>query len=280
MRTLTPEISRNQLDRLRWAVADAWTVAHRDLIHWVRQPFGLVVGLLFPVMVVLMFGYLFGGAITVPGESPSGGGDYREFLMPGMFAMTMAFGLERTLVSVSSDATRGVTDRFRSMPMAPSAVVLGRSIADMLNSALGLAVMVACGLLVGWRWHGSVGEALSAMGLLLLLRFSLLWVGIFLGLVVKGPESVVAVQILVWPVLFLSNTLVPPETMPGWLGAISEWNPLSATVAAARELFGNPGWGGESWIAQNTLLMAIVWPLAIFAVFFPLSVRRYHRLSR
>ena len=89
-----------------------------------------------------------------------------------------------------------------------------------------------------------------------------------------------AVQILVWPVLFLSNTLVPPETMPGWLGAISEWNPLSATVAAARELFGNPGWGGESWIAQNTLLMAIVWPLAIFAVFFPLSVRRYHRLSR
>jgi ABC transporter DrrB family efflux protein len=197
-----------------------------------------------------------------------------------MFAMTMAFGLERTLVSVSSDAARGVTDRFRSMPMTPSAVVLGRSIADMLNSALGLAVMVACGLLVGWRWHGSVGEALSAMGLLLLLRFSLLWVGIFLGLVVKGPESVVAVQILVWPVLFLSNTLVPPETMPGWLGAISEWNPLSATVAAARELFGNPGWGGESWIAQNTLLMAIVWPLAIFAVFFPLSVRRYDRLSR
>ena len=280
MRTLTPEIPRNPLDRLRWAVADAWTVAHRDLIHWVRQPFGLVVGLLFPVMVVLMFGYLFGGAITVPGESLSSSGDYREFLMPGMFAMTMAFGLERTLVSVSSDAARGVTDRFRSMPMTPSAVVLGRSIADMLNSALGLAVMVACGLLVGWRWHGSVGEALSAMGLLLLLRFSLLWVGIFLGLVVKGPESVVAVQILVWPILFLSNTLVPPETMPGWLGAISEWNPLSATVAAARELFGNPGWGGESWIAQNTLLMAIVWPLAIFAVFFPLSVRRYDRLSR
>jgi ABC-2 type transport system permease protein len=98
--------------------------------------------------------------------------------------------------------------------------------------------------------------------------------------VAKSPEAVVAVQILVWPVLFLSNTFVAPETMPGWLGAISEWNPLSATVAAARELFGNPGWGGESWIAQNTLLMAVVWPLIILAIFFPLSVRRYRRLSR
>jgi ABC-type multidrug transport system permease subunit len=150
----------------------------------------------------------------------------------------------------------------------------------MLGSALGLAVMVSCGLLVGWRWHGSVGEALLAAALLLGLRFALLWVGIFLGLVVKGPESVVAVQILVWPTLFLSNTLVPPETMPGWLGAISEWNPLSATVAAARELFGNPGWGGETWAARNALLMAVAWPLLIFAVFFPLSVRRYRRLGR
>lgn len=250
-------------------------MTRRDLIHWVRQPFGLIVGLLFPVMLLLMFGYLFGGAMSVPG-----GGDYREFLIPGMFAMTMAFGLEGTMTSVATDAARGVTDRFRSMPMSPSAVVLGRSIADMLNSALGLAVMVSCGLLVGWRWHGSVGEALLAVALLLGLRFALLWIGIFLGLVVNGPESVVAVQILIWPVLFLSNTLVPPETMPGWLGTISEWNPLSATVAAARELFGNPGWGGESWIAQNSLLMAVVWPLLIFVVFFPLSVGRYRRLSR
>jgi ABC-2 type transport system permease protein len=165
------------------------------------------------------------------------------------------------------------------MPMAPSAVVVGRSIADMLGSALGVAVMIACGLLVGWRWHGGIGEALLAVGLLLLLRFSLLWVGIYLGLVAKSPEAVVAVQILVWPVLFLSNTFVAPETMPGWLGAISEWNPLSSTVAATRELFGNPGWGGESWAAQNAPLMAVVWPLVIFAVFFPASVRRYRSLS-
>jgi ABC-2 type transport system permease protein len=275
MKPVGPALSRAPFDRLRWAVSDAWTVTRRDLIHWVRQPFGIIVTLLFPVMLVLMFGYLFGGAISVPG-----GGNYREFLMPGMFAMTMAFGLEGTMMAVSTDAARGVTDRFRSMPIAPSAVVAGRSTADMLNSALGLSVMIACGLLVGWRWHGGIGEALFAVGLLLLLRFALLWVGIFLGLVVKSPESVVAVQILVWPVLFLSNTFVSPETMPGWLGAISEWNPLSATVAAARELFGNPGWGGESWISQHSLLMAVVWPMAILAIFFPLSVRRYRRLSR
>jgi ABC-2 type transport system permease protein len=274
MRASSPEIPRAPLDRLRWALADAWTVARRDVIHWYRQPFVIVVGLLFPVMVLLMFGYLFGGAMSL------GSGDYREFLVPGMLAMTMAFGLEGTMTSVANDAAKGVTDRFRSMPMAPSAVVLGRSIADMLNSALGLAVMIVCGLVIGWRWNGTVGEALLALALLLGLRFSLLWVGIFLGLVVKGPESVTAVQILVWPVLFLSNTFVGPQTMPDWLGAISEWNPLSATVAATRELFGNPGWGGDSWVSQNALLMAVVWPLLIFAFFFPLSVRRYRRLSR
>ncbi len=275
MTNTTPAIPRTPFGRLRWAVVDAWTITRRDLIHWVRQPFGIVVGLLFPVMVVLMFGYLFGGAISVPG-----GGDYREFLLPGMFAMTMLFGLEATMVSVSTDAARGVTDRFRSMPMAPSAVVLGRGIADMLNSMLGLAVMIACGLLVGWHLHGGIGEALLAVGLLLGLRFSLLWVGIYLGLIVKSPEAVVAVQILVWPLGFLSSVFVAPATMPGWLGAIAEWNPLSATVSATRELFGNPGWGGESWIARNALPMAIVWPLIIFAIFFPLSVWRYRRLSR
>jgi len=275
MTTTTPVIPRTRLDRLRWAVADAWTITLRDLLHWLRQPAPVVVGLLFPVMVVLLFAYLFGGAMSVPG-----GGDYREFLLPGMFALTMVFGIEATMVAVTSDAAKGVTDRFRSMPMAPSAVVVGRSTADMLNSTLGLAVLVACGLVVGWRWHGSLAEALLAVGLLLLLRFALLWVGIYLGLLAKSPEAVAAVQILVWPLGFLSNGFVAPATMPGWLGTIVEWNPLSATISATRELFGNPGWGGDSWIAQHALLMAVVWPLLLVAVFFPLSVRRHRRLSR
>lgn len=261
--------------RLRWAVTDGWTVTRRALTHWARQPEQVVIGLLFPVMLVLMFGYLFGGQMAVPG-----GGGYREFLMPGMFAMTMVFGIETTFAAVATDAAKGVTDRFRSMPMSPSAVVLGRAIADMLYSAIALTIMVLCGLAVGWRWREGPAKALAAIGLLLLLRFGLLWLGVYLGLIVKGPEALVTVQILVWPIGFLSNAFVAPDTMPGWLGATAEWNPLSATVAAARELFGNAGWGGTSWPAEHAVLMAAVWPLILVAVFFPLSVRRYRRLGR
>nr|MDT0657944.1 ABC transporter permease [Micromonospora sp. DSM 115978] len=270
-----PKPAPTPLARLGWALADAATITLRDLQHWRRQPAQVLIGLLFPIMVVLMFGYLFGGGMVVPG-----GGNYREFLLPGMFALTMAFGIEATFTAVSADATKGVTDRFRSMPMAGSAVVVGRSAADMLNSALGLAVMVGCGLAVGWQWRNGTAAALGAFGLLLLLRFALLWLGIHLGLVLRNPEAVMVLQILVWPLGFLSSAFVSPATMPGWLGAIAEWNPLSATATAARELFGNPGWGGDSWPAQHATELAIAWPVALIAVFLPLSVRQYRRLSR
>jgi ABC transporter DrrB family efflux protein len=240
-----------------------------------HQPFQVIVNLLFPVMFVLLFGFLFGGSMTVPG-----GGDYREFLLPGMFAMTMVFGFEATFLAITTDINRGVTDRFRSMPMAASAILLGRSIADLLNSVLSLIVLCVVGLLVGWRWHGSFGEALLAMGLLLLLRFSLLWVGIYLGLVIRNTEAVSLVQILIWPISFLSNIFAAAETMPGWLGALVEWNPLSSTVTAIRVLFHNPGADGASWVAHHSLWMALLWPLLLLVIFFPLSVRRYWRLSR
>ena len=266
------------LTRLRWAVADGATLTRRDLDHWARQPWQVVIGLLFPVMIVLMFGYLLGGGMSVPGGV--GGSGYREFLIPGTLALTMVFGLEATFQAVNLDVARGVTDRFRSMPMASSAVVVGRSVADMLSSAVGLAVLVACGLAVGWRWHNGLASALAAIGLLLLLRFAMLWLGIYLGLLVKSEGTLVAVQILVWPVGFLSNTFASPSSMPSWLGTVAEWNPLSSTVAAARELFGNPGWGGDSWIAQHAILMAVLWPALLIAIFFPLSVRRYRNLDR
>jgi ABC-2 type transport system permease protein len=160
-----------------------------------------------------------------------------------------------------------------------SAVVAGRSAADLLNATLGLAVMVAAGLLVGWHWHEGASKALLAIALLLLLRFAAIWVGVYLGLITGSPEGVAAVQILIWPFGLLSNAFVAPSTMPDWLGVVAEWNPLSSTVAAIRELFGNPGWGGESWIAQHAIEMAIVWPLAITAIFGALSVRAYQRLG-
>jgi len=253
---------------------DSWVLTQRSLQRWVREPSVSLLGLFFPVLMMLMFGYLLGGAMAVPG------GSYFEFLMPGMFALAMLFGIEATTIAVSTDASRGITDRFRSMPMAPSAVVVGRCGADLLNSAAALAVMLACGLLVGWQAHNGAGQALAAVGLLLWLRFALLWLGIYLGLVIRNPEAAVAVQILIWPIGFLANTFVAPGTMPGWLGTVAEWNPLSSTVAAARELFGNPGWGGDSWVAQNAILMAFLWPLLLVAIFFPLSVRRYRNLSR
>jgi ABC-2 type transport system permease protein len=260
---------------LGWALADAWTITRRDLQHWRLQPGPVIVGWAFPVMVVLMFGLLFGGAIITPE-----GGDYFEFLMPGMFAMTILFGLENTMIAVTTDAAKGVTDRFRSLPVSASAVVLGRCIADMLNSVVGLAIMIGVGLLLGWRWHAGLANALAAIGLLLLLRFALLWVGIFLGLIAKGPESVASVQILVWPFSFLSNVFVDPATMPAWLAVLARWNPLSATASASRQLFMNPGWQDSSWVSENALLLAILWPALLIALFLPLSVRKYRRLSR
>jgi ABC-2 type transport system permease protein len=259
---------------LRWALADSWTMTLRALSHWARQPGLVIMGLTFPLLLLVMFTYLLGGGITVPG-----GGDYREFLVPGVFAVTMFFGLEATMTAVNADAARGVTERFRSMPMSSSAVVAGRSAADMLFSVAGLAVLVGAGLLVGWQWRKGLGNALHAFALLLLLRFAFIWVGIYLGLVMKSQESVATVQILVWPFAALSSVFNSTEHMPDWLGTIADWNPLSATLNATRELFGNPGSGGDSWITEHGELMAVVWPLVIVAVFFPLSVRAYRALG-
>jgi ABC-type multidrug transport system permease subunit len=260
---------------LRWAIHDAWVLTLRGLSHWRRQPLQIIAGMSFMIMLVVLFAFLFGGAMAVPGQ-----GNYLEFLMPGMFVMTMAFGVGETMASVTADADRGVTDRFRSMPMASSAVVLGRSVTDMLYATVGLTVMVATGLVLGWRWHGSPLEALGAVGLLLLLRFGLLWVGIFLGLVIPGAAAVNAVWTLLFPLTMVTNTFAPTETMPVWLGTIAEWNPLSATVYATRDLFGNPGAEGTSFVAQNATLLAVAWPMLVVGVFLPLAVRRYRRLSR
>ncbi|MDX3770208.1 MULTISPECIES: ABC transporter permease [unclassified Streptomyces] len=257
---------------ISWAVADSWTMTRRELAHWARQPVRVVVGLVFPVMLLLMFNYLVGGGQGVDGDNT-------EFLVPGMLALTMAFGLESTMLAVTQDLTKGVIDRFRSMPMVSGSVLVGRSVADMLQSVAALAVMIGVGYAVGWRWHNGVAAALGAIGLLLLLRFAMLWIGIQMAMVAGRPEMVQAVQILVWPIGFLSNVFAAPESMPGGLGAVVEWNPMSATATAVRDLFGNPGGAGGSWAAEHAGLLAVGWPVALIAVFFPLAVRRFARLS-
>jgi ABC-2 type transport system permease protein len=263
------------VSRLRWAVADGWVIAVRDFTYWVREPARILWGLGYPIVSVLLFGFVFGSAMSV-----YGGGDYREFLLPGMFVMTMAFGAGNTMVAVTTDIAKGVTDRFRSMPMARSGVVVGRSVADLANSMLDLVLLIACGLVVGWHIRGGLLDALAAVGLLLLLRFGFIWLGIYLGLVIPSPETANNLWALLFPITMVSNVFVAPAQMPGWMGAVADWNPISATVTAVRSLFGNPEAAGTSWIAENATLMAVVWPLVAVAIFLPLSVRRYRDLSR
>ncbi|MFE1442828.1 ABC transporter permease [Streptomyces sp. NPDC058739] len=250
-----------------YALTDSWTMTRRELAHWARQPVQVVVALVFPVMLMLMFGYLIGGGRGVQGE-------YLDYLIPGMLALTMAFGLEGTMIAVTQDLTKGVVDRFRSMPMADGAVLVGRSGADMLQSVLVLAALTGVGLALGWRTHGGPAAFLAAMGLLLLFRFAMLWIGIHLALVAGRPEMVQAVQILVWPIGFLSNALATPASMPDWLGTVVDWNPLSHTATAVRDLFAaGPVDTADVW-------SAVAWPLGLLAVFFPLAVRRFGRLCR
>lgn len=264
-------------ESLRWSVLDAWNIARRDLLRWMANPTRILAELAFSAAFVLLFGYVFGSGMSVPG-----GGDYLEFLMPGLFAQFTAFGIGATMQEVASDAERGITDRFRSLPIATSAVVGGRAIADMANSVVGLAVTVGVGLAVGWSWHDGLGNAVAAFGLLLLLRFAFLWVGIYLGLLSPSADAVGALWMLLFPVTMLTSAFVAPELMPDWLGFIAEWNPLSSTITATRELFGNPGVpsGDASWVVDNALPLAIAWPIVLVAIFLPLSARRYARLSR
>ncbi|MFD9739883.1 ABC transporter permease [Umezawaea sp. NPDC059074] len=271
--TPMPRPPRTILQRLKWLVSDSWNVASRDLIHWIRQPVRLFSSVMYPVVSILVFGYVFGNAVMVVG-----GWNYREFLMPGLFGQSVVLGVGVTLVAIAEDTNRGVNNRFRAMPMSRAGYLAGRSVADLLNSTLDIVVLMLCGLAVGWTWHLGFGNVVVAFGLLMLLRVSMIWLGIYLGLIIK-PENTSVVWTVLLPLTMFSDTFVSPQMMPTWLGTVSEWNPLSSTVGAIRELFGNPGWPGDSWVSTHSMLMAVLWPLAIIAVFWPLSVRRYRSMS-
>lgn len=274
--TSAPSALSDRPGRRARALRDSWAMTRRNLSHVIRSPEEIAIYFSLPIMFVLVFGYVFGSGMVVPDE-----GNYREFLLPGVFAMTMLYGMGATGTAIAFDVNRGVVDRFRSMPVTRSALVVGRSAADLVRALLEMTALVVCGLLVGWQWHRGIGNALLAVGLLLMLRVAITWIGIYLGLAVPNPDTVgVIVFPLAFPLTAVSNVFVAPELLPEWLGTIAEWNPLSATVAASRELFGNPGLGGDSWIAQHSILMAIGWPILLTAIFAPLAIRRYQRLSR
>jgi ABC-2 type transport system permease protein len=261
--------------RLYWMFADCATIVRRDLTHLVKQPSIVAWQLGFPIVSVLLYVYVFGSAMDV-GE----GVDYKDFAMPGMFAMTMAFGFMNTAMTVTIEKQKGVTDRFRSMPMTPSAVVAGRGVSDLLHASLDLVIMASIALVVGWRSDGTLWESLYAFALLLLLRFALIWVGVYLGLLMPNEQAAGSLFAVAFPFGMISSVFTAPSLMPDWLGAIAMWNPVSSTANAVRELFGNPLPTGDSWIEEHAVLMAAVWPLIITAIAMPLAVRRYQRLSR
>lgn len=263
------------MSALRLATRDTWTLAVRDMLHWRYEPARIAWTLAFPILSILLFGYVFGSAIVIPG-----GGDYREYLMPGLFVMAAAFGISESLFGIAMDAERGITDRFRSMPMARAAILAGGCVAAMVNAVVNMVVMVTMGLIVGWSWHDGIADALAAVALILLLRFAVLWIGIWVGLGISSVESAGNISGLLFPFTMISAIFVSPAQMPDWLGTIAEWNPLSATVGAARQLFGNGDPVGDSWVAQHPIAMAVVWPLVLIAIFAPLAVRRYQAMSR
>lgn len=274
MTTASTAFEDGLADRCRRAFADTWTITLRALHHWRNRPGVMVFGWLFPVLLMVMFIGLLGGALGA-----TTGGGYVNFILPGAFAMAMFFGLDGTMAAVSSDASKGVTDRFRSLPMSGVAIVAGRCTADLINSVLGLAVVALAGLALGWRPHAALPAIAAAFGVLLLLRFAMLWIGVFIGLKAKNQEAVMAVQVAVWPLLFLSSVFVDTATMPRWLGAIAEYNPLSTTTTAVRELFGNPVADG-SFAVDNALAFAVAVPVLLIAVFLPLSASGYRHLRR
>ncbi|WP_244359707.1 ABC transporter permease [Microbispora triticiradicis] len=260
------------LGRLRSGLTDTLVLAGRGYSRLRAQPAELVSVLVFPVIMTVLFGYVFGSAITLPG-----GGDYRNYLMPGIFMQVMAMGTVSSATAVAEDMARGVIDRLRTQPIARGAVLAGRGLADLSRAMLSLAMMAVTGLVIaGWRPHGSPFRVLAGFALLALFGFAMMWVGTYLGLFARsGAQADGLTFSWVLPMTFLANAFVPLEGLPGWLRAVADWNPMSAVVSAARELFGNPGSAAASWPLRHPVTAAVCWSVLIIAVFAPLAVRRY-----
>jgi ABC-2 type transport system permease protein len=259
-------------------LVDGLVVARRNLIKIKRVPDLLVFTTLSPIMFVLLFAYVFGGAIDQQG----GGDAYREFLIAGIFAQTVVFGATITGAGLAEDVQKGIVDRFRTLPMSPSAVLTGRTLSDVVNNVIVLVVMSLTGLLVGWRIRGSLLDAVIGYGLLLVFAYAVSWIMAWVGLLVPTPEVVNnASFVIIFPLTFVANTFVPLQTLPGPLRAFAEWNPISAVTQAARDRFGNTDPTGRldagSWALQHPEVYTLAWAAVVLAVFVPLAGAQYRR---
>jgi ABC transporter DrrB family efflux protein len=248
-----------------WILTDSITIAWRNMLAVVRNPQLLVVDTITPIMFVLLFAFVFGGAIQTPGVS------YITFLMPGIFVQTVVFGGTSTAVGLAEDLQKGIIDRFRSLPMAPSAVLIGKTLADLLRNAYTVMIMTVVGFLIGFRFTGSVPEFLLALALVTLFGYSISWLSANVGLRAKSAQAAQgAIFIPVFPLTFVSSAFVPIATMPSWLQPIAEANPVTVVVNAARGLIvGVPN--------PDTVLLAGAWIVGLVAVFAPLAIWSYRR---
>ncbi|MFJ9740314.1 ABC transporter permease [Streptomyces sp. NPDC101166] len=261
------------------AVRDSLVVAKRNLIRMSRIPEMVIFGLIQPIMFVVLFTYVFGGSMQIGGSTSAT--DYKNFLMAGIFAQTVTFATAGAGAGIADDMHKGLIDRFRSLPMARGAVLTGRTLADLVQTALTLLVLAVVALLVGWRpgSDGSTNAArvLAAFGLLLLLGYAFTWIGALIGLSVRTPEAATSGG-LIWlfPVTFISNAFVDTSNMTPWLRHVAEWNPFSATVQACRVLFANPGQSpSDAWPMQHPVWASLIYSVLIVLVFRTLAVRKY-----
>ena len=257
---------------------DAATIARRNMIRIRRVPEVMVFVLVQPLMFVLLFAYVFGGSIDIPG------GSYREFLIAGIFAQTVVFGATFTASGLAEDVQKGLINRFRSLPMARSAVVAGRTASDVVYNGLSVVIMSIAGLAVGWRIRGSILDAVVAYLLLLFFSYSFSWVMACLGLMVPTPEVVNnATFIVLFPLTFIANTFVPSDNLPGILRTVAEWNPVSTLTHAVRVRFGNLPAGTReptSWPLQNAMVYSLAWAVLLIVVFAPIATRLYQRTDK
>jgi ABC-2 type transport system permease protein len=258
------------------AVGDGFVVAKRNLIKIKRVPEILIWTLMSPIMFVVLFAYVFGSSIEIPGMN------YREFLIAGIFAQTVIFGSTFTGAGLAEDMTKGVIDRFRSLPMARSAVLFGRTASDIVYNSLSIIVMTATGLLVGWTIRTGFLQAAGGFLILLAFAYAISWIMAFVGLKVASVEVVNNVSFMfIFPLTFVAKTFVPTDDLPGPLRTFAEWNPVSSVTQAVREAFGNTGNLPEPdvWSLDNPILYTLIWIGIILAVFIPLSVRQYNKAT-
>lgn len=251
----------------------SWIMVKRNMIHTKRMPEMLSDVTIQPIMFVLLFAYVFGASIT-----NTGGVSYKEFLLPGIMGQTIVFTAFIVATGITADLEKGIIDRFRSLPIRRSSVLVGRSIASLLHSMIGIVVMAITGLAIGWRIHTGVGQAVLGFALVLLFGFGMIWFGILIGSWLRSVEAVNGFMFsTLFPITFLSNAFVPTAPMPSWLRAIAEWNPVSALVQAMRVLWGN----GPAAPADAPLplrypeLATIIWAVALTLIFAPFALRAY-----